>query len=201
MKIFVALLLCSTAFCAAEIDEEDQTLDEIIKSNDYPDIIGDDGKLDEKKLMEETGMKEMDPKLMEEFKAFARKMFDNSGDIRNAVQGVKDPKNPDFKERKRINAAVWRELKKNRKMYKPQIKSMAKKLPSAVKDKMETKLSKTWKSIKNFFKHPMQSMKNKEESSHIIRKRFVLTTTAALIIVGVIVGLLLIWLISVVVTH
>lgn len=173
MKVSVISLFSFAVLCAAspELEEDGLALDRIVESGDYPDPIGSDADLDKKKFLEETGISEMDPSLQEEFKEFAKKMYDNSEDLQKAVEEVKDINDLDLKHRYRISAAFWGEMRKNRKLYKPQLRSMGKKLPSSIKDKISAKLSKTWKSLKSFFKHPIKSITGDKSSSHNVQKR------------------------------
>lgn len=175
MKVFVTSLLFFAVLCAANPgpDEDDLALDHLIESGDYPDPIGKDAHFDKQKLLEETGISGMDPSLQEEFEAFARRMYDNSEDLQKAIHEVKDIDHLDLKHRNQISAAFWAELRKNRKLYKPQLKSMGKKLPSTIGDKIKAKLLKTWESIKNFFKHPIKSITGEISSSHIVQKRMI----------------------------
>lgn len=173
MEVFVISLLSFAVICAAnpELDEDDLALDQMVESGDYPDPIGSDAHFDKQKFLEETGISEMDPSLQEEFKEFVKKMYDNSENLRKAIHEVKDINDLDLKHRDQISAAFWRELRKNRKLYKPQLKSMGKMLLSTIKEKIKAKLSKTIKSIKNFFKHPINSIIGERSGSHNVQKR------------------------------
>lgn len=177
MKMFAITFLCLFVLCTAntELDEDDRMLNVINESGDFPDPFGDDEQVDEKKFLEETGVGEMDPDLKQKFEIFAKKMINNSGDLKKAVDKAKDKGKLNFSIRKDINVAFWRELWKNWAIYKPDLKEMAKMLPSSIKDKMTKRLSKTWNSVKNFFRHPKKSITQKRETSHVIQKRMLST--------------------------
>lgn len=166
-------------------DEEDSVLDQIVSSGDYPDPAGTNGDFDKEKIIKESGLDEMDPALRRELLAIAKKMLGNSEDLRKAVGEAKHGK-LDFKARYTINAAMWKELAKNRKIYKPQLKEIGRMLPSSIKERVRNWFSRRWKSVKSFIKHPIKAL-TQGTSSHNIRKRSATIAIVIVLIIGLVI--------------
>ena len=197
MKIFAFSLFCLTFLWLVCCEEEDEIVDQIVASGNFPDILEGEPNLskDREKILKENGLDKLDPIVIEECKDLAGKFLQNSEELRKIVEEVRATGKLDLKHRKDIIVCMWKEYKRNKKLYKPQIKEIFKKLPSETKIILKRKLSKLWKSLKGFFKHPVASLTGPKKS-HSIKKREIVSTILLTLMAGLFITMVMVFMIT-----